>query len=185
LRAAFIALAALTLAGCVDSPSPLLTDATNSFGPRLRLQGYALRGGHARDPWQATYQWNGALYAHAGGGLRDISAFSIHPFEAGDFIVQAVPANRAGATEYAVLHKLAEGVYQLNPIDEADADEATRAAFCVKSDKSSCHIETREQLFAFARATAARRKDDGTLILRLPDSPERKPAHRGRRAPRR
>ena len=76
-------------------------------------------------------------------------------------------------TEYALLHKLAEGVYQVIAIDEADADEPTRAAYCGKGDKtdpSPCRIATRDQLFAFARATAARRKTDGGLVIRLPDN---------------
>ena len=60
---------------------------------------------------QVNFTWNGALYAHAGGGLKDVSAFSVHPFEAGDYILQAVPARRARMSEYALLHKLADGVY--------------------------------------------------------------------------
>jgi len=83
-----------------------------------------------------------------------------------------------------VLHKLAEGVYQVIAIDEADADEPTRAAYCGKGDKtdpSPCRIENRDQLFAFARATAARQKTEGGLVIRLPEDPER-PA---RRKPRR
>ncbi|MFN3656650.1 MAG: hypothetical protein ACK4UO_05265 [Pseudolabrys sp.] len=162
-------LAALPLGGCIDSASPIFADAEPVFGQQIRLQLYSLRKGFAHEPQQATYRWNGALYAHAGGGLRDVTAFSVHPFESGDYIVQAVPAKRASITDYALLHKLAEGVYQVIPIDEDDADQVTRTTFCKKADKSSCRIETREQLFAFARATAALRKDDGGLAIRLPD----------------
>ncbi|HEY5217221.1 MAG TPA: hypothetical protein VIJ17_10070 [Pseudolabrys sp.] len=185
VRAALAALCAFCLSGCIDSTGPILADAEPVFGQKLRLQFYGLRKGFARDPAQANYTWNGALYAHAGGGMRDISAFSIHPFEAGDFIIQSVPANRARITEYAVMHKLAEGVYQVIAIDEADADEATRTAYCGKGDKASpaaCRIETRDQLLAFARATAAQRKDDGGLVIRLPDGSER-PERPARRAP--
>ena len=67
------------------------------------------------------------------------------------------------------MRKLADGVYQVIAIDEADADEATRAANCKHPGGIACRIETREQLFAFARATAARRKNDGGLAIRLPD----------------
>jgi hypothetical protein len=148
------------------------------FGQRLRLQTFALRKGFAHDPSQTIYTWNGNLYAHAGGGLREVSAFSINRFEAGDYIIQAVPSGKVTTTEYALLHRLAEGVYQVLPIDEADADEQTRAAYCKRVDKSGCRIETRDQLFAFARATAARQKDDGGLVIRLPDAAER-PQRRG------
>jgi len=176
VRATLAAFLALPLSGCIDSSGPILSDSQPVFGPRLKLQFYGLRKGYARDPAQASFNWNGALYAHAGGGMRDVSAFSVHPFEAGDYIIQSVPARRARISEFAILHRLADGVYQVVAIDEADADEPTRAAYCGKGDKtspSSCRIETREQLFAFARATAARQRDDGGLVIRLPDGAER------------
>ncbi len=178
--AALAALCALPLAGCIDSSSPILVDAEPVFGPQLRLQVFTLRKGYAHDSQQASYRWNGALYAHAGGGMKDITAFSAHPFEDGDYIIQAVPAGRVAVTDYALLHKVAEGVYQVIPIDEDDADQVTRTSFCKKVDKSSCRIETREQLFSFARATAAQRKDDGGLAIRLPDGGSR-PARGTRR----
>ena len=174
VRAAIAALCALTLSGCIDSVSPILPDAQPIFGKSLRFQLYGMRKGVAVDPEQASFTWNGALYAHTGGGMRDVSAISIHPFEDGDFIIQSVPANRSGITEYAVMHKLTDGVYQVIVIDEADADEPTRTAYCSKGEKNdrSCRIATRDQLFAFARATAARRRDDGGLVIRLPDKSE-------------
>jgi hypothetical protein len=176
---------ALALPGCIDSTGPILSDAAPAFGPKLRLQVFMLQKGYARDPQQVNFNWNGHLYTNAGSGLREVSAFSIHPFEVGDYVIQTVPAKRARASEYALLHKLAEGVWQLNAIDEADADEATRSAFCQKAGPSSCQIETREQLFAFARATAARPHDNGALVVRLPDGAERAAPVRGpaRRAP--
>jgi hypothetical protein len=179
LRTAVAALCALSLTGCIDSASPILTDSQQLFGQRARFQLYGMRKGFAVEPEQVSYTWDGARYAHAGGGMKDVHAFSVHPFEADNFIVQSVPANRAHKVEYAVMHKLMEGVYQVIVIDEADADEATRAANCNKGEKNnwSCRIETRDQLFAFARATAARRKDDGGLAIRLPDKPEQ-PAKR-------
>jgi len=182
VRAAVAALCALSLSGCIDSASPILPDSQPIFGQRLKLQLYGLRKGIAVDPEQVTFTWNGALYARTGGGMKDVSAFSIHEFEAGDYIIQSVPAKAARITEYAIMHKLTDGVYQVNVIDEDDADVPTRAAYCGKGEKNdrSCHIATREQLFAFARATAARRKNDGGLAIRLPDGSERpeRPAKR-------
>jgi uncharacterized membrane protein len=84
-------------------------------------------------------------------------------------------------TEQALLHKIAEGVYPAHPIDEVDADEATRARFCGKGsaeDPAACRIETREALFAFARATAARSNLAGGLAIRLADQPEPRARHR-------
>jgi hypothetical protein len=175
-RVACAALCAFFLSGCIDSSGPILPDAQPVFGPHLKLQLYSLRNGFAHEPEQVNFNWNGALYARTGGGMKDISAFSVHPFEAGDYIIQDVPAKRPRISEYALLHKIADGAYQVVAIDEDDADEPTRAAYCGKGDRadpSSCRIETREQLFAFARATAARQKTDGGLVLRLPDGSEK------------
>ena len=74
------------------------------------------------------------------------------------------------------MRKLAEGVYQVIAIDEDDADAATRAAECKHPGGAACRIETREQLFTFARATAAKRKTDGGLAIRLEVTPH--PQHR-------
>ena len=172
VRAAVAALAALSLAGCVDSSDPIMADSQPIFGEHLRLQLYTLKKGYAHDPVQVNFTWNGGLYTRVGGGLREVSAFSAHPFEGGDYIIETVPAKKALVTEYALMHKLAEGVYQVVPIDEADADEQTRVAYCKKLDMATCRIATREQLFAFARATAARDKDSGGLVIRLPDGSE-------------
>ena len=92
------------------------------------MQLYTLRGGHAHDPERALFVWRDALYAHAAGGMREVSAFSVHPFENGDYIIQDVPRKRPRITEYALLHKLADGVYQVLAVDENDADAPTRAA---------------------------------------------------------
>ena len=106
-------------------------------------------------------------------GMADISAFSVHPFAVGDYIVQSGPPKDGQATEYALLHTLTDGVYQVIPVDEDDADQATRTAQCRPVDKSYCLIETRDELLAFARATATRHRTDGGLVIRLPDVAER------------
>jgi hypothetical protein len=168
--AALLVIACLGLAACVESSGPILTDSQQAFGPKLRLQLYTLRDGFVRDPEKAAFNWNGGLYERAGGGMRDVSAFSVHPFEGGDMIIQEVPRKRPRIAEYALLHRIADGVYLVQAIDEADADEPTRTALCGKGDAkdpASCRIATREALFAFARATAARHRQDGGLALRL------------------
>lgn len=179
LHVLLAALGALSLAGCIDSSKPIVPDAQPIFGPKLRLQLFSLREGLARDPERVTYAWNGTHYVRTGGGMRDVRAFSAVPFEGGDFIIQTVPVNRARGTEYAVLHKIADAVFQVVAIDEADADEPTRAA-CKQTDGAACRIDTRDQLFAFARATAARKKDSGGLAIRLEDGAEKRRPSRQR-----
>ncbi len=107
--------------------------------------------------------------AHGSGSLDDVRGFTVHAFEGSDYIVQSLPVRHPDIAEYALMRKLTEGVYQVFPIDEADADEATRAANCKHPGGVACRIATREQLFAFARATAAHHKNDGGLAIRLAD----------------
>jgi hypothetical protein len=173
LRIVLLACSALALVGCIQSSGPILSDTSPVFGPKLKLQLYGLRDGYARDPEMVTFVWNGALYARTGGGLRDVAGFTAHPFEGGDFLIQSTPAVRTKPTEFAIAHRLSGGVWQVIPVDEADAEEATRTAFCKKEDRVVCAIERRDQLIAFARATAARRNDNGGLAIRLPDDGER------------
>ena len=170
VRAAFVALYGLVLTGCIDSSGPILTDAQPILGPRLNLQLYSLRDGHAHDPERASFTWDGKLYIRSGGGMKDVSSFTVHPFEAGDTIIQASQLRHPQIAEYALMRKLAEGVYQVIAIDEDDADEPTRAAQCKHPGGAACRIETREQLFTFARATAAKRKTDGGLAIQLDDA---------------
>ena len=174
IRAAIAGLCALSLSACIDSAGPILPDSQAVLGQRLNLQLYSLRDGHAFDPERTSFAWDGKLYAHASGSLRDVRAFSVHALEGSDFIVQSRPARHPEHVEYALMRKLAEGVYQVIAIDEADADEATRAANCKHPGGVACRIETREQLFAFARATAAKRKSDGGLAIRLRDDKRRR-----------
>ena len=169
VRAGLAALCAGFLAGCVDSKGPILAESQPALGPRLKLQLYSMRKGYAEDPEQARFAWNGKLYAHTGGGMADVRGFSVHPFEGGDYIIQSVPKKRPRMAEYALMRPLADGVYHVVVIDEADADAATRTAHCAKLPNVACRIATREALFAFARATAARHRDEGGLAIRLAD----------------
>jgi hypothetical protein len=126
-RAAVAAFCAISLSGCVDSAGPILPDAKPLFGERLRLQFYTLHKGFADEPEQASFKWDGARYVHAGGAMSDVTAFTVHPFEANSYIIQSAAAKRPHIVEYAVAHKLAEGVYQVIAIDQDDANRATGA----------------------------------------------------------
>ncbi len=169
LRPVVAALSAFALSACVDSAAPILKDAKPLLGATFRAQLYGLDKGVARDPVQATYVWDGAHYAHAAGAMDDIKAYTVHPFEHGDLIVQSVAERPDSHTEYALMHRLTDGVYLVTPVDEDDADAATRAANCHGGGKFSCHVETQAELFALARASAAKHKEAGGLVIRLPD----------------
>ena len=171
-------LCGLSLSACVDSVGPIFADPQPLFGQRVQFQFYTLSQGQADEPEQAIYTWTGGRYIRTAGGMRDVRAFSAHPFEGDSLIIQGTSAKRPRIIEYAVAFKLTDGVYQAIGIDEDDADAATRAAHCKKTGDSGCRIETREQLFAFARATAARHKGEGGLIIRLADGVQKTPRRR-------
>ena len=169
IRIAAAILCAMSVSACVDSSGPLLPDAQPLFGGQLRLQFYSLRKGIADEPEQATYKWDRGTYRRTGGGMTDIGSFSLHPLARDTFVVQSAAAKRPGMFEYAIARRLVDGVYQVIAIDEADTGRVTRARFCKRASDSSCRIETRNQLYAFARATAERRRGQGGLVLRLAD----------------
>jgi hypothetical protein len=156
----------LGLTGCVDSAAPLLDGAQQVFGPTVRIHGYSLTGGRASGPEVANFRWDGAQYRVVGRPTFDVASFTAVPLGGNDLIVQSRSSRpQVKGIEYALARKLAEGVYLLAAVDEADADEATRAKFCVKSPASSCRLESSEALLAFARATAARPDQKGSLAV--------------------
>src|SRR5690348_7315629 len=117
-RAAIAALCALPLSGCIDSGLPILSDSQQLFGPRATFQLYGLRKGFAVEPERVTFSWDGTRYVRKSGGLKDVHAFSVHPFENSAFIIQSTPTKEPRMTEYAVMHRLTDGVYQVVVIDE-------------------------------------------------------------------
>src|SRR5581483_10574288 len=161
------------LSGCISSTEPMLTDARPLFGEHLRLQLYTLRGGYAGEPQQAAFNWNGKRYVYVSGNARGMNDFTLHAFDGG-FIAQSLPRRGKGNFEYALVRKLADGVYRVMAIDEDDADPATRSEYCTDTRKASCLIRSAQALTAFARATAARNRSDGGLAIRLADQKTRK-----------
>jgi hypothetical protein len=157
--------AATGLAGCVYSTAPILTGGTPPFGKEAHFQFYGLTEHGAREPQQARYRWDGSRYVFVDGDYKDTGAFTMQPLAGRDFIVQSINAKTDKPVDYALARRLAAGVYLVVAIDEDDADAATRDKFCAK--KTSCRIETREALTAFARATAAKPHERGGLALLL------------------
>jgi hypothetical protein len=157
-------LAALLLAGCVDSAAPLLSGAQPTFGPAVQIHGYSLAEGRASGQEVGTFRWDGTQYRVLGRATFGVATFTVVPLAGNDLIVQSRKAPiietrnaqpRFNQIEYALARKLADGVYSLAAIDESDADEATRTKFCTKRNGSGCALESSEALLAFARATAA------------------------------
>jgi hypothetical protein len=167
-----VTLAALALAGCIDSAQPILTDAKPVLGQHLRVQLFAIDKGRADEPALEEFVWDGQRYASSS-AKPTIEPFTAFPYGDGDFIVQTVSTGPKSKTEYALLHKLGAGVYLARVIDEDDADEATRKA-CRQIDKFTCRIETRDQLLTFVKATAAKHHESGGLVVMMGDKPAKK-----------
>jgi hypothetical protein len=163
-------LATLVLAGCVDSAAPQLTGAQPMFGPTVRIHGYSLAEGRASGPTVGSFHWDGAQYRVVSTPTFDIAAFTVVPLAGDDLIVQSRSSRpQAKGIEYALARKVGDGAYFLSVIDEGDANEATRAKFCIKTAGSSCRLESPEAVLAFAHATAAKPDSKRSLALIVSD----------------
>jgi hypothetical protein len=158
------ALLCLAATACVSSTEPILSDAQGILGDGGQLHLYDVEEAGNRNPRTYPFQWAGRRYA-ARGRPVEISDFTVHPYEGRDLIVQARAQRPLRPYFYALARKLANGVYLVTAIDPDDADEATRNRFCIKTRDAPCRIETPEQLFVFARATAAKDSEQGKLAV--------------------
>jgi hypothetical protein len=156
--------AALALSGCISATAPILTDARAILGDQIEVHLFGSPKGGGPPHTIATFQWNGSRYLPRSRS-RDFGEFTIHPYEGRDLIVQTRATRAPQPTEFALARRLAERVYLIIPIHEDDADEATRERFCTKTQDASCRISTPEQLFVFARASAAKEEEGSAIAV--------------------
>jgi hypothetical protein len=175
--AAAAAGALLALAGCISSTAPILTGASPVLGERGQIHVYTLADGVARDPGIIAYQWNGSRYLVRGKSIG-ISDFTLHPYEGRDFVIETTSQRDPHRIEYGLARRLADATYLLVPLNEDDADSATRDMFCTKTVDAACRVATTEQIFAFARATADKPIEGGGLAVVLATPPAAGPARR-------
>jgi hypothetical protein len=171
LRAAIVAiLGSLTLSGCISSNRPILGDAKAILGERGQIHIFNARESGPGAHSVVTFRWTGGRYVLSGRSIG-VSDFTVHPFEGRDLIVQSRSARAPHPIEYALARKLATGVYMVQPISEDDADDAARQRFCSNATDASCRIETPEQLFVFARATAEKELENGGIAVIVASKP--------------
>jgi hypothetical protein len=150
------AIAALFLSACVQSQTPLITDAQPLLGQQFEVHLYEdfvdnkASGVHA-----STYQWKDGQYVRASGLAQDAKRFVAQPLAGSDFIIQSSDEN-GKIFVYWLGRRLTPGVYQIFGIDEMDVDEPTRKAICGDRSVDICWVTTRDQLLIMARATAAK-----------------------------
>jgi hypothetical protein len=155
------------LAGCISATAPILADAQAILGDQIEVHLFSNSKSGGRPHAVVTYQWNGSRYLPRGPS-PDFGEFTIYPYEGRDLIVQIRGVRAPWPTEFALARRLAERVYLLIAINEDDADEVTRDRFCSKTQDASCRISTPEQLFVFARATAAKDEESGGIAVIVP-----------------
>jgi len=152
----------LALTGCITAANPILGDARAILGDRIQVHVFSPSRNGARDHSTGLFEWSGSRYLPRAGDFTD---FTIHPFEGRDLIIQGAASRTSRSIEFALARRIAEGVYLVIPIQHEDTDEPTRQRFCTKTQTAACLITTPEQLFVFARATAARDEDSGAIAV--------------------
>lgn len=155
LTLAFIS--ALSLTACVESQAPLIDDARPLLGQQFGVHLYEeFVDNKAGDVHSSVYWWKDGEYVRAYGLARDARRFVAQPLEGNDFLLQSSDEGR-GVYLYWVARKLSPGVYLLFAVDETAVDEPDRGVLCGTAVTDGiCRIQTRDQLIALARATAAR-----------------------------
>ena len=155
-------LLSLGLTGCITASGEILGDAKAILGDRIQIHAFAGAKDGKRDYTTGIFEWSGSRYVRRSGNFTD---FTIHPYEGRDLIIQSRTSRGGTTIEFGLARRIAEGVYLIIAIQEEDADEPTRARFCTKTQEASCRISTPEQLFVFARATAARDEDNAAVAV--------------------
>ena len=161
---------AFGLAGCVQSEHPLLANAKPLVGEVFEAHFYEnFVDGKASKEHTAVYRWKSDQYVRVRGPEQDVASFVGTPLDGADFIVEGTDESKT-VFSYWIARKVVDGVYLIVPLDENDADDATRAAACTgKKLTGVCFVERKDQLEKIAHATASKPLHNptlGVLILR-------------------
>jgi hypothetical protein len=157
LTLALAVTATLALSGCVESQMPLMTDAKPLLGQQFEVHLYeSFVDGKATDFHTSVYHWQDGQYVRGSGMARDAKRFVAQPLAANDFLIQSSDED-AKVFYYWIGRKLATGVYLIFPLNETDADQATRGAACgTDQPEGICRVRNFDQLVTLARATATK-----------------------------
>ena len=112
------------------------------------------------------FHWDGGEYRALNKPSFEVAAFAAIPLAGKDFIIQSRSTRpQIKGIEYGIARKIADRVYMVGAIDEADVDEATRKKLCAAGGSDSCRVANQEGLLALARATAAKPELKGSLAV--------------------
>jgi hypothetical protein len=146
-----------SLAACVESQAPIITDAEPLLGQQFGVHLYEeFADKRAGDVHSSVYWWKDGQYVRTYGLARDAKHFVAQPLEGNDFLLQSSNDGQ-NAYHYWLARKLYTGVYLIFDLDETALDEATRRSVCSNDGAGGiCLVTNREQLLTVARATAAK-----------------------------
>lgn len=165
--------AALTLAACVESRVPFVTNGQPVLGQQFEVHLYEdFVENKANATHAAVYQWRDGQYVRLSGLTRDAKGFVAQALAGNDFLLQS-SYESGGAYVYWIGRKFAPGVYLIFGVDEGDTDEATRNAICgLDRPPGVCRVSARDELMTLARATAAKppKKAALAVVLNKPTS---------------
>ena len=159
-----VAIAAISLGGCVESNTPLIMDAKPVLGERFEVHLYEnFAENKANNFHAASYEWKDGQYARVSAFTNDARRFVAKPLEGNDFIIQSTD-ERGQSYLYWIGRRLTPGVYQIFPLEEGDASESVRSAACVPGGPGAiCHVKSYDHLVALAKATASKPVRDAAL----------------------
>ncbi len=145
-------LAALMLAACVQSKTPLLTGTKPVLGDQFQLNLFEdFTEGKAISVKTAVFRWSATRYALVKGDPPSgVKSFVAEPLDADTFLIEASDDK---VYAYLLGRKLAEGTYRILPVDEKYLDKATQTRTCVTQNSETCTVATRQQLDTFVGAS--------------------------------
>jgi hypothetical protein len=154
---ALMLLAAVLLAACVQSKTPLLGGTKPELGYLFQLNLFEnFSGGVAASAKTSVFRWDATRYVHVSGDSSDVKYFVMEPLSSNTFLIEATDEK---VYAYLLAVRLVEGIYRILPVDEKYVDKATQARLCAAQISDSCTVATRQQLDTFVRAALGKTID--------------------------
>jgi hypothetical protein len=154
---ALVLLAAVMLAACVQSKTPMLTGTKPELGNLFQLNFFEnFSGGMAASVETSVFRWDATRYVHVSGDSSDVKYFVMEPLSPTTFLIEATDEK---VYAYLLAVRLTEGIYRILPVDEKYVDKATQARLCPAQSSESCTVATRQQLDTFVHASLGKTFD--------------------------
>lgn len=164
LDVALSAFVAFSVAACVHSEQPLLSDSEQLFGDSFQLNVFETVTDLASPVKTAAFRWSAGRYNFVKGetvtqmAAAETPSIVVKQINRKEILVQVFNGT---IYQYYVARLLVPATYKLIPVDHGLNDLKARQGMCVNADPLLCVIRTRAQLDALLRASAG--KSDGAF----------------------